>query len=104
MVWTLLAVVPLVFMQLMIFEPNGTLARVFTWIPFTSPVTAVLRLTLEPEGVGWWEIGGALAVLVLSIWLALRFGASLFRVGLLLSGARPKFREILRQARLGGAR
>ena len=43
---------------------------------------------------------GSLLVLVASTWVALRIGARLFRVGLLLTGARPKLREILRQARL----
>ena len=40
-------------------------------------------------------------VLLARSWqLGLRFGARLFRVGLLSSGARPSFREIIRQARL----
>lgn len=100
LVWTLLAVVPMVFLQLLITEPNGTLGKVLIWIPFTAPVTAVLRLTLEPGGVTWWEVAGSLLLLLGSVWLALRFGARLFRIGLLLTGARPKLREILRQARL----
>jgi len=37
--------------------------------------------------------------MVVATWLAIRLGARLFRVGLLLTGARPKLREILRQAR-----
>jgi ABC-2 type transport system permease protein len=100
MVWTALAIVPMLCLQILITEPNGTLGRVLTWIPFTAPVTAVLRLTLDPGGVTWWEVLGSLLVLLGSLWLVVRFGARLFRVGLLLSGARPKLREILRQARL----
>lgn len=102
MVWTLLAVVPMVFLQLLITEPNGTLGRILIWIPFTAPVTAVLRLTLAPDGVAWWEVAGSLLLLLGSLWFALRFGARLFRIGLLLTGARPKLREIFRQARLSG--
>jgi ABC-2 type transport system permease protein len=100
LVWTLLAVVPMVFLQMLITEPNGTLGQVLMWIPFTAPVTGVLRLTLAPGGVAWWEVAGSLLLLWGSLWFALRFGARLFRVGLLLTGARPKLREILRQARL----
>lgn len=100
MVWTMLSVIPMIFMQIMIFEPNGTLARVLTWIPFTAPVTIVLRTTLEPEGIALWEVAGSLALMIASTWLAIRLGARLFRVGMLLSGARPKLRDILRQARL----
>ncbi len=100
MVWTLLMVVPFFFMALLINEPNGTIARVLTWIPFTSALTLLMRLTLEPDGVTWLEIVGAFLVLVAATWMAIRFGARLFRVGLLLTGSRPKLREILRQARL----
>ena len=100
MVWSLSMVVPMMFMQVLIFDPHGTLARVFTWIPFTAPITTVFRLALEPEGIAWWEVVGSWLVLVASTWLALHLGARLFRVGVLMSGARPKLREILRQARL----
>ncbi len=100
-VWTLLAVLPLMFMGVFLQEPHHPAALVMTWIPFTAPVTVLLRLSLDSAGVAWWEIVGSLAVLVVSTWLGLRFGAKLFRVGLLLTGARPKWREIWRQARLG---
>ena len=43
----------------------------------------------------------AVSVLALATWVAIRVGARLFRVGLLSSGARPSFREVWRQARLG---
>lgn len=100
MVWTLLMVVPFFFMALLVDEPNGALAQVFTFIPFTSALTLLMRLTLEPAGVAWWQMAGAFTVLVGAIWVAIRFGARLFRVGLLLTGSRPKLSEILRQAKL----
>jgi ABC-2 type transport system permease protein len=100
MMWTLLMVVPFFFMALLIEEPNGGVAQTFTFIPFTSALTLLIRLTLEPEAVAWWQIGGAFVILVGAIWVAIRFGARLFRVGLLLTGSRPKLREILRQAKL----
>lgn len=99
-VWTLLAVLPMMFIGLFIAAPHSLPALIMTWIPFTAPVTVILRLTLEPEGIVWWEIAGSLAVLIASTWFALRLGARLFRIGLLLTGSRPKLRAILRQARL----
>ena len=50
------------------------------------------------------EIAGSLAMLALGIYAAIKIGARLFRVGVLLSGARPKLREILRQAGLAPRR
>jgi len=100
MMWSFLAASPMVFLQFLIHEPNSTLARVLTWVPFSAPVVTVFRMTISPDGIAWWEIAGPLVVLVGATWFAIRMSARLFRVGLLLSGARPKFREIIRQARL----
>ncbi len=100
MVWTLLSVVPMMLLGIYLAEPNGVVAQVLTWIPFTAPLSLLLRMSMEPEGVRWWEIVGCLAMMAVSIWIAVRLSARLFRVGLLLTGARPKLREILRQARL----
>lgn len=99
--WTVLAVVPFMFASVLLMEPHGTVGQVLTWIPFSAPLTVLLRVALDPSGIAWWEIAGSLAVLVVSTWIALRLGARLFRVGLLFTGSRPKLREILRQARLG---
>jgi ABC-2 type transport system permease protein len=97
---TLPTIIPLVFLQILVTEPHSILGRVLIWIPFTAPVTIVLRTALDLSGVAWWEIVGSFLMMAVSIWISIRLGARLFRVGLLLTGARPKLREILRQARL----
>jgi ABC-2 type transport system permease protein len=102
MVWSLLAALPLIMLAALMRDPNGSIARVLTWLPFTSGPVVVLRASTDAASLAWWEIGGALAVLLLSTVIALRVGARLFRVGLLSSGARPSLREIIRQARLAG--
>ena len=76
------------------------LAKVLTWIPFTAPATVIFRLAFDPTGIAWWEVAGPFVVLIASTWFGIRLGARLFRVGILLTGARPKLREIIRQARL----
>ena len=43
---TLLAVVPMMFMGLFIADPHAMPALIMTWIPFTAPITVILRLTL----------------------------------------------------------
>ena len=100
MIWSLTAALPLMMMTILIRDPHGTVARVLTWIPFSSGSLIMLRASMDPGSLAWWEIAGAMLVLVASTWLAIRFGARLFRVGLLSTGARPSFREIIRQARL----
>jgi ABC-2 type transport system permease protein len=101
MVWAFMTASPMVFMGMFLEDPHNVAALVMTWIPFTAPLTMMLRMALDAGGVAWWEIAGSLVVLLGSTYLAIQLGARLFRVGLLLTGARPKLREILRQARLG---
>ena len=100
MVWSLTAAVPLMMMAVLVREPNGTVARVLSWIPFTAAPVVILRASNDAALLAWWEVAGALAVLILATWIALRVGARLFRIGLLSTGARPSLREIVRQARL----
>jgi ABC-2 type transport system permease protein len=100
MVWTLPLVVPIFFFETFLRDPHGTICRVLTWIPPFTPLTIVFRTTIDPAGIGLVEIGASLALLLAATWLAIRFSARIFRVGLLLTGARPKLRQLWRQARL----
>jgi ABC-2 type transport system permease protein len=99
MVWSLLAALPMMLMVVLLRDPHGVVARVLTWLPISSGPVAILRVSTDAASVAWWEIAGALLVLLASTWLALRLGARLFRIGL-LSSSRPSLREIVRQARL----
>jgi ABC-2 type transport system permease protein len=100
MVWSLTAAAPMMMMMVLLREPNGTVAKVMSWIPFTAAPLIMLRATTDAASLAWWEIAGSFLVLVAGTWVALRVGARLFRIGLLSAGARPSLREIVRQARL----
>ncbi|UCF46267.1 MAG: ABC transporter permease [Myxococcales bacterium] len=97
--WAMLAILPLMVLVILLDEPNGVLGQVMTWIPFTSPLTVIIRLAVDSSGIAWWEIIGAMAVLLLSTWASIRVGARLFRVGFLLTGSMPSLAELWRQAR-----
>ena len=97
--WAMLAVLPLMVMVILLDAPNGFLGQLLTWIPFTSPLTVILRLAVDSSGIAWWEVTGSMLVLVVSTWLSIRVGARLFRVGFLLTGSRPSLAELWRQAR-----
>jgi ABC-2 type transport system permease protein len=100
MVWSLTAALPMMMIGPLIQDPHGTVARVLTWIPITSAAVVMLRASMDAASLAWWEAAGAFVVLAASTWLAIRIGARLFRIGILTSGARPSFKEIIRQARL----
>lgn len=97
--WAVLAILPLMVLVMLLDEPHGLLGQAMTWIPFTSPLTVIIRLAVDPSGIAWWEVLGSMIVMVVSTWLAIRIGARLFRVGFLLTGSRPSAAELWRQAR-----
>ena len=86
--WAVLAILPLMVLVILLEEPNGIVGQVMSWIPFTSPLTVIIRLAVDRSGIAGWEVGGAMLVLVLSTWVSIRVGARLFRVGFLLTGSR----------------
>jgi ABC-2 type transport system permease protein len=97
--WAMLAILPLMVLVILLEDPNGMLGQAMTWIPFTSPLTVIIRLSVDSSGIAWWEVTGSMAVLLVSTWASIRVGARLFRVGFLLTGSRPSLAELWRQAR-----
>lgn len=65
--------------------------------PITSPFVMVPRLSIE--SVPAWQTAASLAILIVSLWIALRFSARLYRVGILMYGKRATLPEILRWLR-----
>jgi len=95
--FTLPVVVPFILFTAIIAEPNGILARVFSYIPITSPLTMMLRLPTEQ--VPWWEIPLTFVWLAFFTWVAIRLGAKVFRLGSLMYGKRPNLPELVRWIR-----
>lgn len=83
----MMAVMPLTVMPLLAENPTGTLAVVFTYIPFSAPFMVVTRMSMEAISMG--EIFLSLAVLVASNLLLLKICAKIFRIGILMTGKSP---------------
>lgn len=82
------------FVTQVMFQPEGTVAKVLSWLPFSSPIIMPLRMTvIQPPT---YEVVGSLVVGALScvavVWLAAR----IYRVGMLMYGKRPGIRELAR--------
>ena len=75
-------------------DPEGTAARVLTFIPFTAPVTGFIRLAID--AMGPLETVGALLVLALCAAGALLLAMRLFRAYLLMYGKRPTLKDMAR--------
>lgn len=88
----LLLIVPLVSMMFVVQEPNGTVARVLSFIPLFTPFTMMNRAGGPPE---LWEYVATSALLLASVWLAFHAAGKIFRVGVLMTGNPPRLKEIL---------
>lgn len=89
---TLPAAIPFFVLTEFAEEPNGSLAKVLSLIPFTSPLSMVMRLSVADVPVG--EIALSVIILALSVAAAVWLASRLFRVNILLSGTLPKLKDI----------
>ncbi|MDT0557295.1 ABC transporter permease [Ichthyenterobacterium sp. W332] len=74
-------------------DPHGTVSTVFSFIPFTSPVVMLMRI---PFGVPLWQQGLSLALLVGTFMFTVWFAAKIYRVGILMYGKKPSYKELFK--------
>ena len=72
-------------------DPHGTLATVFSMIPFTSPIVMMMRI---PMGVPLWQIIVSLVLLYGTFLGMIWFSAKIYRVGILMYGKKPSYKEL----------
>ncbi|MEO8533481.1 MAG: ABC transporter permease [Flavobacterium sp.] len=72
-------------------DPHGTIAVVFSMIPLTSPIVMLMRL---PFGVPWWQIAISVSLLFATFFLVVWFAAKIYRVGILMYGKKPTWKEL----------
>lgn len=92
-VLTMVMMVPLLTMTFIPKDPNGTVARVLSWIPVYTPFTMMNRATADPPLV---DLLGTLVLLVLTTGVALWMSGKIFRLGILRTGQPPRLLEMLR--------
>ncbi|MBA3646362.1 MAG: ABC transporter permease [Gemmatimonadaceae bacterium] len=81
-----------VFIQPVLLNPTGTMARVLSLLPFSSPIIMPIRMAVT--AVPPWELGVSLVVLVLACFGAMWVASRIYRIGLLMYGKKPSFREL----------
>lgn len=72
-------------------DPNGTIATVFSMIPLTSPIVMMMRI---PFGVPWWQIVLSMTILFVSFLGVVWFASKIYRIGILMYGTKPTWREL----------
>ncbi len=74
-------------------NPDGMVSQVFSYIPFTSPVVMLMRI---PFGVPIWQQILSVVILFLSFMGTVWFAAKIYRVGILMYGKKPTYKEIFK--------
>jgi ABC-2 type transport system permease protein len=94
-VFTLPAAFPFYFLALFTQSPDGTLPVILSLFPLTSPLSMIMRLSLQSIApVPVWQIVLSVVLLALSVAALMWAAGRLFRVQSLLAGHTPKWREI----------
>jgi len=74
-------------------DPHGSVATVFSMIPLTSPIVMLMRI---PFGVPWWQLVLSMLILFGSFLGVVWFAAKIYRVGILMYGKKPTWKELFR--------
>lgn len=75
-----------------VFEnPHGSVATLFSIFPLTSPIVMLMRI---PFGVPWWQLVASLILLFVSFVLVVWFAGKIYRVGILMYGKKPTYKEL----------
>lgn len=74
-------------------DPHGSISTIFSYIPFTSPIVMLMRI---PFGVSLWEQLLSLLVLLITFVLTLWIAAKIYRVGILMYGKKPSYRDLVK--------
>ena len=74
-------------------DPHGTVSTIFSFIPFTSPVVMLMRI---PFGVPIWQQLLSFAILVGTFTFTVWFAAKIYRVGILMYGKKPSYKELFK--------
>lgn len=77
-------------------NPHGTVATVFSIIPLTSPIVMLMRIPFE---VPMWQLALSVFLLIGSFVFTVWFGSKIYRVGILMYGKKPTYKELFKWLR-----
>jgi ABC-2 type transport system permease protein len=96
---TMLLVVPLLLMVFIMKNPESTVSVALSMIPFFAPVLMLLRVCILLPPIE--QLAGSILILFLTILLMIWLSSKIYRVGILMYGKRPSFKEIVKWMRYG---
>ncbi|WP_299056290.1 ABC transporter permease [uncultured Polaribacter sp.] len=80
-------------------DPHGSIAVLFSHIPFTSPIVMLMRV---PFGVSWYELVISMALLLVTFVFMVWFAAKIYRIGILMYGKKPTYKDLWKWLKFKG--
>ena len=77
-------------------DPNGIVAQIFSYFPFTSPIVMLMRI---PNGVPIYEQIISITILFSSVVFMIWIAAKVYRIGILMYGKKLTYGEIIKWLR-----
>ncbi len=77
-------------------DPHNKLAVIGSIFPLTSPIVMPARMPFDPPT---WQIIASVLALIAGTWFFVWLSAKVYRVGILLYGKKPSFKELLKWMR-----
>lgn len=91
----LILMMPMMISTAIISNPNGTLAKVLSYIPFSSPSVMSIRMMIDSPGN--LNIIISMVILLVSLILVLLGSAKLFKIGLLTKGKKINLIQLIKR-------
>ena len=80
-------------------DPHGPIAVAFSYIPLTSPIVMLMRV---PFGVTWVELTISMLLLVVTFLFMVWLAAKIYRVGILMYGKKPTYKDLYKWLKYKG--
>ena len=90
-------VIPVVMISPIINTPQAPIVVGLSFFPLTAPIVMFLRILVG--AAQWWEVLVSLGLIIAATAAVIWLSARIFRVGILMTGKRLTFGEVLRLAR-----
>lgn len=91
-------ILAIIFITVVIDQPNSTVSTIVSLIPLFSPILMVVRLAVTQ--VPLWQSLLSLMLLAMTVLGTVWVAARIYRVGILMYGKKPSFRDLARWVRM----
>ena len=78
-------------------DPNGTAARVLSYVPPLAPFVVPMRYSVSP--LSPLQLAGTILTTILGVLVVVWLAGRIYRVGILMYGKKASFREVFRWMR-----